>query len=215
MATPSQLDNENGSHRENRLSVASRSTTGRQNIRFSVNQREKIGHLRLVSQNSIRSSFEAPPTPPPKALEPSKSQRRGQVQNQEYMTKYQKVLSLSPGTRRYTRPSGPELVNHRQPSCVDLPGEWNAIHDRFIAYLWSHCPLDGKGRVPRSEEKRDRWKSVEIATMVIERFPELDSHLIKPSAIEMRLILLDEAGDNDYFQMKYGAYRSEEWGRGI
>lgn len=39
--------------------------------------------------------------------------------------------------------------------------------------------------------------------------------LIRPNAIEMRLLLLDEAGDNDYFQMKYGAYKSEEWGRGI
>lgn len=42
-----------------------------------------------------------------------------------------------------------------------------------------------------------------------------DLQLIKPSAIETRLFLLDEAGDNDYFQMKYGAYKSEEWGRGI
>lgn len=33
--------------------------------------------------------------------------------------------------------------------------------------------------------------------------------------IEKRLELLDEAGNNDYFQMRYGAYKSEDWGRGI
>lgn len=33
--------------------------------------------------------------------------------------------------------------------------------------------------------------------------------------IEKRLALLDEAGDNDYFKMRYGAYKFEEWGRGI
>lgn len=38
---------------------------------------------------------------------------------------------------------------------------------------------------------------------------------IKPSVIEKRLILLDEAGDNDYFKISYGAYAYEEWGRGI
>lgn len=83
---------------------------------------------------------------------------------------------MPPGNR-YTRPSGPELVNHRQPSCVSLPEAWNEVHDRFIAYLWSHCPLDRNGQVPRSEEKRDRWTSVEIATLVMERFPNLDSHV--------------------------------------
>lgn len=38
---------------------------------------------------------------------------------------------------------------------------------------------------------------------------------IKPTLIEKRLIVLDQAGDNDYFKMPYGAYRSEEWGGGI
>ncbi len=38
---------------------------------------------------------------------------------------------------------------------------------------------------------------------------------IKPSVIEKRLILLDQAGDNDYFKIPYGAYTYEEWGRGI
>jgi hypothetical protein len=33
--------------------------------------------------------------------------------------------------------------------------------------------------------------------------------------IEKRLALLDEAGDNDYFQMQYGAYMYAEWGKGI
>ena len=31
----------------------------------------------------------------------------------------------------------------------------------------------------------------------------------------MRLALLDQAGDNDYFDIRYGAYGSEDWGRGI
>lgn len=43
----SQLDNDSGPHRENRLSVASKATTskstsGKQNIRLSVSQKEKI-----------------------------------------------------------------------------------------------------------------------------------------------------------------------------
>jgi hypothetical protein len=31
----------------------------------------------------------------------------------------------------------------------------------------------------------------------------------------MRLEMLDQAGDNDYFKMGYRAYEKEEWGRGI
>lgn len=38
---------------------------------------------------------------------------------------------------------------------------------------------------------------------------------IKPSLIEKRLDHLDEAGDNDYFKVPYGAYSREEWGSGI
>lgn len=38
---------------------------------------------------------------------------------------------------------------------------------------------------------------------------------IKVGMIENRLALLDQAGDNDYFKMPYGAYRHEPWGRGI
>lgn len=38
---------------------------------------------------------------------------------------------------------------------------------------------------------------------------------IKVPMIENRLVLLDQAGDNDHFKMPYGAYKYEEWGRGI
>jgi hypothetical protein len=31
----------------------------------------------------------------------------------------------------------------------------------------------------------------------------------------MRLELLDESGNNDYFKIPYGAYKFEEWGKGI
>jgi hypothetical protein len=33
--------------------------------------------------------------------------------------------------------------------------------------------------------------------------------------VEQRLLLLDHQGDNDYFDMQYGAYKDEEWGKGI
>lgn len=51
----SQLDNDNGSHRENRLSVASKTTTskstGKQNVRLSVNQKEKIVSASVLITN--------------------------------------------------------------------------------------------------------------------------------------------------------------------
>ncbi|KAH8794512.1 hypothetical protein F5882DRAFT_288605, partial [Hyaloscypha sp. PMI_1271] len=115
----------------------------------------------------------------------------------------------------YARPVGTELVCKKHPSCSGLPQTWNYIHDRFIAYLATHAPLDRNGNVPRQEENRERWKSEEIARLVMERFPEIGRYYqIKVSMIEKRLALLDQA-ENDYFKMPYGAYASEEWGRGI
>tara|TARA_R110002060_G_scaffold35849_2_gene46751 strand:- start:532 stop:666 length:135 start_codon:yes stop_codon:yes gene_type:complete len=38
---------------------------------------------------------------------------------------------------------------------------------------------------------------------------------IKACMIENRLALLDQAGDNDYFKMPYGAYKYEKWGWGV
>lgn len=38
---------------------------------------------------------------------------------------------------------------------------------------------------------------------------------IKSSTIENRLLLLDQAGDNDYFRIPYGGYMLENWGKGI
>jgi hypothetical protein len=38
---------------------------------------------------------------------------------------------------------------------------------------------------------------------------------IRLSTIENRLLLLDQAGDNDYFKIPYGGYMFEEWGKGI
>jgi hypothetical protein len=42
-----------------------------------------------------------------------------------------------------------------------------------------------------------------------------DEKQIKVGVIETRLALLDQAGDNDFFKVPYGAYRKEEWGWGI
>ncbi|KUJ08462.1 uncharacterized protein LY89DRAFT_330822 [Mollisia scopiformis] len=122
--------------------------------------------------------------------------------------------SSANNTIRYTRPTGPELVSSKHPSCLGLPLAWTSIHDQFIAYMATHAPLDKNGNIPRHEEKKERWKTADIAQELVVRFPRLGGH-IKPSVIEKRLILLDQAGDNDYFKMPYSAYAYEEWGRGI
>ncbi|KAH6717852.1 hypothetical protein BKA61DRAFT_293115 [Leptodontidium sp. MPI-SDFR-AT-0119] len=114
----------------------------------------------------------------------------------------------------YIRPVGPELVSNKQPSCTGLPPTWTSTHDKFIAYLATHAPLDKSGKVQRKEESRERWRNEDIARLVMERFKELDG-CIKVCMIENRLLLLDEAGDNDYFKMPYGAYKYERWGRGV
>ncbi|KAG4411479.1 hypothetical protein IFR04_015384 [Cadophora malorum] len=114
----------------------------------------------------------------------------------------------------YTRPVGPELVSIKQPSCTGLPPQWTVVHDRFIAYLATHAPLDRTGKVQRREESRERWRNDDITRLVMERFGELDG-CIKVCMIENRLALLDQAGDNDYFKMPYGAYKYENWGWGV
>jgi hypothetical protein len=73
----------------------------------------------------------------------------------------------------YVRPTGPELVSSKVPSCIGLPPSWNYIHDRFIAYLATHAPLDKNGKVPRHEERRERWETEDIVRLVEERFPRL------------------------------------------
>ena len=70
----------------------------------------------------------------------------------------------------YQRPTGPELVSARHPSCSNLPPSWNYIHDRFIAYLATHAPLDRRQRGDCEE-----WRSEEIAVLLGERFPRLFS----------------------------------------
>lgn len=74
----------------------------------------------------------------------------------------------------YTRPVGPELVSIKQPSCTGLPPQWTVVHDRFIAYLATHAPLDRTGKVQRREESRERWRNDDITRLVMERFGELD-----------------------------------------
>ncbi|PVH82792.1 hypothetical protein DL98DRAFT_529758 [Cadophora sp. DSE1049] len=74
----------------------------------------------------------------------------------------------------YTRPVGPELVSIKQPSCTGLPSQWTTVHDRFIAYLATHAPLDKRGKVQRKEESRERWRNEDITRLVMERFGELD-----------------------------------------
>ncbi|KAF4629635.1 hypothetical protein G7Y89_g8513 [Cudoniella acicularis] len=112
------------------------------------------------------------------------------------------------------RGTGSEIVLQKVPSCLMLPPQWGIIHDKFIAYLATHAPLDKKGRVPRHEETQERWKSEDIVGLLKERFDCLRNADIRPSAIEMRLALLD-AGDNGYFQSPYGIFKDEKWGHGI
>ncbi|KAH6670055.1 hypothetical protein B0J14DRAFT_597785 [Halenospora varia] len=109
-----------------------------------------------------------------------------------------------------------ETVLLNIPSCiVGLPQCWNSMHDRFIAYLATHAPLDENGMVRADEEVCERWSSEEISEMLSERFEVLRGVHIKTSVIEMRLDLLDQAGDNDYFKMPYGAFAKQHWGKGI
>ncbi|TVY68739.1 hypothetical protein LSUE1_G005876, partial [Lachnellula suecica] len=106
-------------------------------------------------------------------------------------------------------------VSLRHPSCTGLPPSWNPIHDRFIAYLATHAPLDRNGKPPRHEERKERWRTSEIVKLLGQRFPRLAGSKIKATTVETRLALLDQAGDNDYFKMAYRAYEREEWGKGI
>lgn len=82
-----------------------------------------------------------------------------------------------PRQTNYTRPIGPELVCSRHPSCSGLPEDWTYIHDRFIAYLATHAPLDKNGKIPRHEERRERWTTEDIARLVMERFPSLGCYV--------------------------------------
>ncbi|KAN0110341.1 hypothetical protein V8E51_006728 [Hyaloscypha variabilis] len=122
----------------------------------------------------------------------------------------------NPSHAIYTHPKGSELlVSARHASCSKLPPPWNSTHDRFIAYLATHAPLDRNGRVPYQEERRERWSNRDIAQLVMDRFPEIGRYYhIKVKMIENRLALLDRL-DNEYFKMPYGAYAMEGWGRGI
>lgn len=54
-----------------------------------------------------------------------------------------------------------------------------------------------------------------MSVMLGERFEVLRGVHIKPNVIDMRLDLLDRAGDNDYFKMPYGAFARQHWGKGI
>ncbi|KAH8820508.1 hypothetical protein F5884DRAFT_52352 [Xylogone sp. PMI_703] len=95
-----------------------------------------------------------------------------------------------------------------------LPPGWIDIHDRFIAYLATHAPLDRYGNIPDAGDYVEHFTSAEIAQMVRERFPQLDPLRIRTQFIESRLHILDRA-DNDYFRQPYGAYKSRSWGYGI
>jgi hypothetical protein len=70
----------------------------------------------------------------------------------------------------YIRPLGPELVSPKHPSCLGLPLAWRSVHDRFIAYLATHAPLDMYGKVQTEEEAKERWTLEDIAKLVGERF---------------------------------------------
>ena len=89
----------------------------------------------------------------------------------------QSSTASAPEPRHYARPSGSELVSSKQPSCSGLPETWTYIHDRFIAYLATHAPLEKNGKIPRHEERRERWRTEDIARLVMERFPELGCHV--------------------------------------
>ncbi|KAG9243153.1 hypothetical protein BJ878DRAFT_568707 [Calycina marina] len=134
------------------------------------------------------------------------SSQPSRTQHKRYSTQSERP------SKPYTRPTGPEIVRPHIPSSASLPQNWTSIHDRFIAYLATHAPLTENGKIPKREEFHN---TIEIVTMVRERFPRLGGQRLRSDAVEKRLILLDQAGDNDYFDIRYGAYSSYEWGQGI
>ncbi|KAH7413185.1 hypothetical protein BKA64DRAFT_740907 [Cadophora sp. MPI-SDFR-AT-0126] len=243
-----------------------RSMSTLQGVPMSIFNQQLIDEARRSSANKKRSS-----TSTSTEVRSSSHQRavsvnvaasvvvRHDKSNDENDRKVRRSMStFEPSTTKhqstYTRPVGPELVSIKQPSCTGLPPQWSAVHDRFIAYLATHAPLDKTGRVQRKEESRERWRNEDIARLVMERFGELSGclgtekwdlkavnvgfksprlslsstidvselvgsrrrtkHQIKVCMIENRLALLDQAGDNDYFKMPYGAYKYEKWGWG-
>ena len=123
-----------------------------------------------------------------------------------------------------------------------LPRGWSSTHDRFIAYLDTHAPLNADGAVPAREWEHRRYSIEEMICMLHKTFPNFNdivslSFLIRlpfsrsgkvlimskpklpPQAIpgwtiEKRLVIL-EAKENNYFNMPYGCYKFEEWGQAI
>ncbi|KAI9742427.1 MAG: hypothetical protein M1818_003961 [Claussenomyces sp. TS43310] len=98
------------------------------------------------------------------------------------------------------------------PSCSGLPMGWDKVHDRFIAYLATHAPLDRRGS-PENQAP-EFHSNHQIAIMVRLKFPGFRCFKIAEWAIEKRLDIL-ELLDNDYFSRPYHAYEEEEWGYDI
>jgi hypothetical protein len=71
-----------------------------------------------------------------------------------------------------------------------LPPTWTYVHDRFIAYLATHAPLDKNGKIPRHEERRERWRSEDIAKLVMERFPEVGRYYVSSIPALCLLVLV-------------------------
>lgn len=123
----------------------------------------------------------------------------------------------------------PPTTATKIPSTPKLPKTWGKTHDRFITYLSTHAPLEN-GKIPKDEEQKPRYNNAQIASMMMDRFPELCTFTgddpwsqsilanapqrIKGPDIQRRLDIL-ELNENDYFHMPYGAYSHEPWGTGI
>ncbi|EPE36303.1 hypothetical protein GLAREA_05641 [Glarea lozoyensis ATCC 20868] len=221
--------------RRSMTSKTSKGTAKSSVKRNSVHRKEKVGHVRIVSQTSF-TTIEIPPTPPPKPQRPRTPPPRRSSRRTSHTPKPEAQATTShpkpsPSSQFMPTPSPPptkpkkrphalrpthdlELPSHTHPSCISLPPTWNTVHDRFIAYLSTHAPLDHQGKVPANEASRERWSVEDITKIVGERF-ELGGIPLRAAAVELRLRLLDESGDNDFFQKRYGAYRGEKWGWGV
>lgn len=63
-----------------------------------------------------------------------------------------------------------ETAGANLPSCSGLPLGWTKEHDRFIAYLSTHAPLDRRGRPERM--LGEFHTPQQIAVLLRERFPK-------------------------------------------
>lgn len=83
-------------------------------------------------------------------------------------TRFSKTVQTSLTTSSYT--TDDELTGPKLPSCSDLPLGWNRTHDRFIAYLATHAPLNRSGHIQRNEELLERYTLREMTILLRRHF---------------------------------------------